>query len=104
AFQRMLADQEMVDISLVDLESVGEEELVRLQAEFAKTAHQIDPNHSPSEVAATLNREHPDTEHVIPTVTAGLAAIRDYVVAHHLATIPSEVPPLVQETPPSMRA
>ena len=104
AFRRMLADQEMVDTSLVDLEGVGEEELVRLQAEFAKTAHQIDPNHNPSEVAAALNREHPDTDHVIPTVTAGLAAIRDYVVAHHLATIPSEVPPLVRETPPSMRA
>jgi len=104
AFQRMLADQEMVDLSTADLEAVGEEELVRLQAEFAKTAHQIDSSHNPSEVAATLNREHPTAEQLIPTVTSGLAAIRDYVVAHHLAAIPSEVPPLVRETPPSMRA
>jgi uncharacterized protein (DUF885 family) len=104
AFQRMLADQEMVDLSVADLEGVGEEELVRLQAEFAKTAHQIDPNHNASEVAAALSKQHPSAEQVIPTITAGLAAIRDYVVSHHLATIPSEVPPMVRETPPSERA
>jgi len=104
AYQRMLADQEMVDIPPADLLTVGEDELVRLQAEFEKTAHTIDPNHSPGEVAATLNREHPTAEQLIPSVTAGLAELREYVVAHHLATIPSEVPPIVRETPPAMRA
>ena len=105
AYQRMLADQEMVDIPLADLRNVGQDEMARLQAEFQKTAHTIDPNHNPAEVAATLNREHPSAEQLIPTVTAGLAELRDYVVAHHLATIPSDAPPpLVRETPPAMRA
>jgi uncharacterized protein (DUF885 family) len=104
AYQRMLADQEMVDIPLADLESVGVDELNRLQAEFMKTAHGIDPTHSAAEVAATLNRDHPSAGQLLPTVTAGLAELREYVVAHHLATIPSEVPPLVRETPPAMRA
>ncbi|HLI82224.1 MAG TPA: DUF885 domain-containing protein [Candidatus Binataceae bacterium] len=104
AYQRMLADDEMVDIPLGDLVSAGEDELTRLQAEFVKTAHQIDPNHSPAEVAAALNRDHPTAEQLIPTITAGLADLRAYVVAHHLATIPSEIPPLVRETPPAMRA
>jgi uncharacterized protein (DUF885 family) len=104
AYKRMLADQELVDIPLADLETAGEDELVRLQADFQKTAHLIDPNHNPAEVAAALNRAHPSADQLIPTVTAGLAALRDYVVTHHLATIPSEVPPLVRETPPSMRA
>ncbi len=104
AYQRMLADQEMVDIPLPDLIAVGEDELVRLQADFQKTAHRIDPSHNPSEVAAALNREHPTADQLLPTVTAGLAELREYVVTHHLATIPSEVPPLVRETPPSMRA
>ena len=104
AYRRMLADQEMVDIPLADLVAVGEDELTRLQADYQKTAHLIDPNHSPAEVAASLNREHPTAEQLIPTVTAGLAEIRAYVVAHQLAAIPSEVPPLVRETPPSMRA
>ncbi len=105
AYKRMLADQEMVDIPLADLLNVGQDEMVRLQADFDKTAHLIDPNHNPAEVAATLNREHPTAEQLIPTVTAGLAELRDYVVTHHLATIPAAAPPpLVRETPPSMRA
>jgi uncharacterized protein (DUF885 family) len=104
AYRRMLADQEMVTIPLFDLENVGEDELVRLQADFQKTAHKIDPNHSAAEVSAALNHEHPSAEQMVPTVTAGLAELREYVVAHHLATIPSEVPPLVRETPPAMRA
>ena len=105
AYKRMLADQEMVDIPLADLLNVGHDEMARLQADFDKTAHLIDPNHNPAEVAATLNREHPTAEQLIPTVTAGLAELRDYVVTHHLATIPAEAPPpLVRETPPAMRA
>ncbi len=105
AYKRMLADQEMVDIPLADLLNVGHDEMARLQADFDKTAHLIDPNHNPAEVAATLNREHPTAEELIPTVTAGLAELRDYVVTHHLATIPAEAPPpLVRETPPAMRA
>jgi uncharacterized protein (DUF885 family) len=104
AYQRMLAAQEMVDLPIADLVAVGEDELVRLQADFQKTAHRIDPNHSAAEVAEALNREHPSAEELIPAVTAGLAELREYVVAHHLATIPSEVPLLVRETPPAMRA
>ncbi len=104
AYKRMLADQEMVDIPLAELVAVGEDELTRLQADYQKTAHRIDPNHSAAEVAAALNREHPTAAQLLPTVTAGLAELRAYVVAHHLAAIPSEVPPLVRETPPSARA
>ena len=104
AYRRMLADEEMVNLPLGDLMTAGEDELVRLQADFAKTAHSIDPKHSPSEVAATINREHPTAEQLIPTVKAGLAELRAFVLAHHLASIPSEVPPLVNETPPTMRA
>lgn len=105
AYQRMLADDEMVDIPLNDLVTAGEDELTRLQADFAKTAHQIDPNHSPAEVSAALNRDHPSAEQLLPTITAGLAALREFVVSHHIASIPADAPPpLVRETPPAMRA
>jgi uncharacterized protein (DUF885 family) len=104
AYRRMLNDADMVDIPLAQLEQVGVTELSRLQDEFKKTAAEIDQKHSPSEVMESLTRDHPDTAHVLPTVAAGLASIRAYVVEHHIATVPSDVLPMVQETPPYARA
>ena len=104
AYRRMLADEDMVDTPLDRLEQIGEKEMRRLQAQFAATAKMIDPKHSPGEVASALGREHPDAEKVILSVRIGLASIRAYVVSHHLARIPSDVEPIVAETPPFMRA
>ncbi len=104
AYRRMLNDGDMVDIPLDQLEQVGVKELARLRDEFQKTAALVDPNHSPAEVIESLSRVHPDTNQVLPTVAAGLASIRAYVVAHHIATVPSDVLPMVRETPPYARA
>jgi uncharacterized protein (DUF885 family) len=104
AYHRMLADEDMVDIPLDRLEQIGEREMRGLQQQFAATARLVDPNRSPVEVATALGREHPKANQVISSVRAGLTSIRVYVVSHHLATIPSDVQPIVAETPPFMRA
>jgi uncharacterized protein (DUF885 family) len=104
AYRRMLNDDDMVDIPLERLQLVGQDELAALAGAFRKTAAEIDPHHSPGEVARALNRVHPAADQVIPTVAAGLAELRAYVVSHHLANIPSDVAPIVHETPPYMRA
>ncbi|MBV8134320.1 MAG: DUF885 domain-containing protein [Deltaproteobacteria bacterium] len=104
AYQRMLADSDMVDIPLDRLETVGVAELGRLQEQFRQTAEELDPKASPAEAAAALAKQHPPADQVIAQVNSGLAALRTYVVEHHIATIPSEVPPIVAETPPFMRA
>jgi uncharacterized protein (DUF885 family) len=104
AYRRMLNDDDMVDIPLDQLEQVGVKELARLRDEFQKTAAQIDPKQSPAAVMESLSRVHPDANQVLPTVAAGLGSIRAYVIAHHIATIPSDVLPMVRETPPYARA
>ena len=104
AYRRMLADSDMVDIPLDRLEAVGVAELARLQEQFRQTAQELDPNASPAAAAAALGKQHPPAAQVIAQVNSGLAALRTYVVEHHIATIPSEVPPIVAETPPFMRA
>jgi len=104
AYRRMLADEDMVDTPLDRLEQLGEMEMRRLQEQFAASARLVDAKHSPVEVATALGREHPNANQVISSVSAGLGAIRDYVVSHHLARVPSDVAPIVAETPPFMRA
>ncbi|MDO8434848.1 MAG: DUF885 domain-containing protein [Candidatus Binatus sp.] len=104
AYRRMLADADMVDLPLEQLETVGVNELARLQAEFVKTAAAIEPGRAPADVMKALAREHPDSAEVLPAVASGLEDLRRYVLEHHLAAIPSDVLPLVRETPPYMRA
>ena len=104
AYRRMLADSDMVDIPLDRLEAVGVAELARLQEQFHETAEELDPKASPAEAAAGLAKQHPPADQVIAQVNSGLAALRNYVVEHQIATIPSEVAPIVAETPPFMRA
>jgi len=105
AYRRMLADDDMVDLPLSQLEEIGERELARLKAAFAVTAGEIDRSRSPVTVMTSLSLNHPGTNDVIPSITAGLNEIRAYVVAHHLATIAAEAPnPIVRQTPAYMRA
>jgi uncharacterized protein (DUF885 family) len=104
AYRRMLEDQDMVTIPLAQLEAVGVKELATLQMQFRATAAEVDPRHTPAEAAAALGRDHPAANEIIATVGDGLAALRAFVVEHHIATIPSQVAPIVAETPPFMRA
>jgi uncharacterized protein (DUF885 family) len=104
AYRRMLNDADMVDTPLDQLEQIGIKEMARLRDEFQKTAALIDPKHSPAEVIEAVTRVHPDSNQVLPTVADGLASIRAYVIAHHIATVPSDVLPMVRETPPYARA
>lgn len=104
AFRRMLADDDMVVAPLSRLEDLGRNELARLQAEFKRVAALIDSHRPPQEVFRTLSSHHPEPSKLIPAVSAGLAELRNYVIEHHLATIPSAAQPLVRETPPFARA
>jgi uncharacterized protein (DUF885 family) len=100
----MLADEDMVDTPLDELDRIGEAEMGRLQEQFAATARLIDPAHSPEVVAATLGSDHPNVGQVLTSVSAGLSSIRAYAVDHKLVTIPAAPDPTVAETPPFMRA
>ena len=103
-YQRMLADDDMVDTPLSVLEDAGKKELDRLLAQFRETAAKIDPAKPAAEVYEAMARRHPRADQIIPAVKAGLEDLRAFVVTHRLATLPSEVRPIVQETPPFARA
>lgn len=104
AYRRMLRDADMVDVPLEDLERAGERELARLQERFRATAALIGPEKPPAAVMDALTREHPPADKVIPAVAAGLADLKNFVLAKRIATIPSDVLPTVRETPPFRRA
>lgn len=103
-YRRKLAYDEMVDTPLDRLLAVGLEDLRRNQRAFRETAAKIDPHRTPQEILESLEREHPAPEKLLDSFRNVLGGLRDFIDQHGIITIPSQVLPIVEETPPFMRA
>jgi uncharacterized protein (DUF885 family) len=103
-YRKKLLYDEMVDIPLDRLLQIGMDDLHRNQQEFERIAKLIDPNRTPQEILEELEKDHPSADQLLPTFRSVLGGIRQFIVDHHIVTIPSPVPPIVEETPPFMRA
>jgi len=103
-YQRMLRSGELIDLPPERILEIGLRELKRQQAQFAAAAHVIDPTKTPVEVFKAIQHDHPTETGLIPDVRKHLDAIRDFIVARDLITIPSEVRAQAKETPQFLRA
>ncbi len=103
-YRKKLLYEEMVDIPLDRLLQIGYDDLHRNQQAFKETAAKIDPKKTPQQVLAELEKDHPTPNQLIPTFRGVLGGLKDYIQVHHIVTIPSPVPPIVEETPPFARA
>jgi len=99
-FLEKLDDEDMVTLPLGELLAKGEAQLARDHAAFVATARKIDPAKSPTDVEAILTAEHPTAADLLPSVQRSLEAVRKFIVDKDLITIPSEVRPRIEETPP----
>jgi len=103
-FRKKLAYDEMVDIPLDRLLQIAYDDMHRNQAEFARVAKELDPTKTPQEVLAELATIHPAPDKLLPAFHETFDSLVTYIRAHHIITIPSEVQPTLEETPPFMRA
>jgi uncharacterized protein (DUF885 family) len=103
-FLTKLRNEEMIDVPLPQLLARGEANLEKDYADFVATAKRIDPKLTPAQVMATLEKDHPTAEDLIPSVRRSVEGVRKFLVEKDLVTIPSEVRPHVEETPPYARS
>ena len=104
-FERMLALQELMPISLATYERVGQDALTRTKAEFVDTAKKIDPAKPPEEVAASLGADHPAPDALLRTASDDIVKLRAFVVSHHILSLPGGVEDIkVVPTPEFARA
>ncbi len=103
-FLAKLKAEEMVDLSLDKLLARGEANLEKDYQAFVATAKRIDPNKSPADVMKSLSEQHPTAEDLIPSVRRSIEAARQYLIDHGIVTVPSEVRPNIEETPPYARS
>jgi uncharacterized protein (DUF885 family) len=103
-YSKKLLYDEMVDTPLDKLLEIGYANLRLNQAEFKRVAAKIDPKRTPQQILEELERDHPAPDKLLETFRGTLGGLRDYITQHRILTIPSQVLPIVEETPPFMRA
>ena len=103
-YRQKLAYEDMVDLPLDRLLEIGMQDLRKNQQWFRETAKKIDPSKTPQQILEAAEKDHPAPDRLLQSFTDTLDGLRNYITAHHLAKIPSPVLPVVEETPPFMRA
>ena len=103
SFLAKLKYDEMVELPLDALLAKGEAQLEKDHAAFLETARRIDPAKTPAEVMKSLSDEHPTAEDLLPSIRRSVEAARQFLVEKDIVTIPSQVRPRVEETPPFAR-
>jgi uncharacterized protein (DUF885 family) len=103
-FAKKLAYDEMVDLPLDRLLQIAMDDLHKNQAEFARVAKEVDPAKTPQEVLAELMTIHPAPGDLLSVFHGTFDSLVTFIRANHIITIPSDVQPTLEETPPFMRA
>ncbi|MCX6623215.1 MAG: DUF885 domain-containing protein [Acidobacteria bacterium] len=103
-YSRKLLYDEMVDLPLDRLLQTGYQNLRENQRAFRETAAKLDPGRTAEQILESLNADHPEPSALLQTFGDVLGGLRDFIVRHNIASIPSALPPMVEETPPFLRA
>jgi uncharacterized protein (DUF885 family) len=103
-FSKKLLYDEMVDTPLDRLLEIGWADMHKNQAEFQRVAKELEPEKSTSDVLAELMADHTTPDHLLQSFRDTFDGLISFIRAKHIITIPSDVRPILQETPPFMRA
>jgi uncharacterized protein (DUF885 family) len=101
--KKLLYDED-VDIPLPRLLEIGMANLRQNQQAFKETAAKLDPNKTPQQILEELEKDHPAPDKLLQTFRDTLGGLKNFLSQNHIVKLPSEVLPIVEETPPFARA
>ncbi len=103
-YTKKLQYDEMVDIPLDKLLEIARADLNKNQQHFNEIAKELEPAKDPRAVLDQLGSDHPAPDKLLDAFRATFDSLIAFIRDHHIVTIPSDVRPIVEETPPFMRA
>ena len=103
-FSQKLLYDEMVDTPLDKALEIGFQNLRQNQQALRETAAKIDARRPPHEILQDLQKDHPPADRLLQIFRDVLGGLRDFVVQHKIVTLPSMTLPVLEESPPFMRA
>jgi uncharacterized protein (DUF885 family) len=99
-----LSAREAVELPLDRLLQIAEADRQKNEDALQATLKQIDPTKPADRVMASLQLDHPPASKLLQTTQETLDSIRQFIIDHHIITIPASDPASVKETPPFMRS
>jgi uncharacterized protein (DUF885 family) len=103
-YRKKLHYEEMVDTPLPRLLQIGYDDLHKNQAELKRVAALIDPAKTPEQVLAALEQDHPKPDQLLQSFRDTFNSLIGFIKQRDIITIPSDIRPIVEETPPFARA
>ena len=103
-FSKKLAYDEMVDTPLDKLLEIGYADLNKNKAEFVRIAKELEPDKDSRAVLEELGENHPAPDQLLQSFRDTFNGLIHFIREKNIVTIPSEVRPILEETPPFMRA
>ena len=95
---------EMVDLPIDKLLAVGYANLHENQRKLVELAKKIDPNKTPQQIAERYEKDHPPPDQLLQDFRNTLDGLISFIDQRHIITILSPVKPIIEETPPFLRA
>jgi uncharacterized protein (DUF885 family) len=103
-FSKKLAYDDMVDLPLDKLLEIGRADLRKNQQHFNELAKEVEPGKEPQQVLEELGSHHPAPDQLLASFRNTFDSLIGFIRDKHIVTIPSDVRPILEETPPFMRA
>lgn len=103
-FRKKLDYDEMVDTPLDKLLEIAYADLHKNQEHFNAIAKELEPEKDPKTVLDELGQNHPAPDQLLQSFRNTFTSLIDFIRTHKIVTIPSDIRPIVEETPPFMRA
>jgi hypothetical protein len=103
-YSKKLLYDEMVDIPLDKLLEIDKANMKANQDEFARIAKELEPDKTPRQVLAELQADHTTPDKLLQSFRDQFDGLISFIRTRHIVTIPSDVQPILEETPPFERA
>ena len=103
-FSKKLEYDEMVDLPLDKLLEIGWANMRENQEHFRKVAAELEPGKDPRAVLEELGVDHPAPDQLMNAFRDKFDSLVTFIREHHIVTLPSDVRPVLEESPPFMRA
>jgi uncharacterized protein (DUF885 family) len=94
----------MVDLPLDKLLEIGWANMRENQEHFRKVAAELEPGKDPRAVLEELGVDHPAPDQLMNAFRDKFDSLVTFIREHHIVTLPSDVRPVLEESPPFMRA